>query len=346
MPVRLHCGAGCTALLPDWLAGRPAVVLAFAQAESLGAREQMQALLGPQLQAWLPAPDGLATLDAARGLAHALWPLLERDHALVALGGGSVMDLAKWLRYRPEGGFDALLAALHEQQRPPQTAQVHPLALLPTTAGTGSEVSRSATLWDARLRRKLSLNDAWADLALVDPNWTRSLPAAITLDAGLDALAHALEALWNRAAQPITDALALAAARSLLDALPRLMAQPQDADLREQVSAAALQAGLAMGQTRTAIAHALSYELTLTQGLAHGRACAYWLPRAWRAAQQHDVHLDARLHALLPGGAAALAAWLHRLGVSCAEIEPAADDGSWQAALRSERGRNFIGAPA
>ncbi len=344
MPVRLHFGAGCTEALLPWLAGRPAVVLAFAQAESLGARERLQALLGPQLQAWLPAPDGLATLDAARALAHVLWPLLEKDYALVALGGGSVMDLAKWLRHRPEGGFDALLQALQTQQQVPAGAPRHPLALLPSTAGTGSEVSRSATLWDARQRRKLSLDDAWADLALVDPDWCFSLPSNITLDAGLDALAHALEALWNRAAQPSTDALAMAAARSLLDTLPRLLAQPQDRMLREQVSAAALQAGLAMGQTRTAIAHALSYDMTLNLGLAHGRACAYWLPRAWRAAQHRDAALDARLHALLPAGAAALAAWLERLGVASAVIEPGSDDGAWQTALQSERGRNFVGS--
>lgn len=338
MPVQLRTGSACSADLPALLQGRRAVVLAFAQAEALGARQRLL----PQAE-WLYVPDGLASLDAARALSARLWPLMDDQTALVALGGGTVMDLAKWLRHRPALGFEALCEALREGRPAPGRKAL--LVLLPSTAGTGSEVSRSATLWDLQVGSKLSLDPAWADAALVDPDWTHSVPLDVTLDSGLDALAHALEALWNRQAQPLSDALALAAARTLLDELPRLLRDPGHRGLREAICQAALQAGMAMGQTRSAIAHALSGTLTLQQRLPHGRACAHWLPRAWRAAQGRCPALDARLHALLPGGAAALGAWLDRLGVSFACIEPEHADDAWQQALRSERGRNFIAAP-
>jgi hypothetical protein len=222
------------------------VVLAFAQAEALGARQRLL----PQAE-WLYVPDGLASLDAARALSARLWPLMDDQTALVALGGGTVMDLAKWLRHRPALGFEALCEALREGRPAPGRKAL--LVLLPSTAGTGSEVSRSATLWDLQAGSKLSLDPAWADAALVDPDWTHSVPLDVTLDSGLDALAHALEALWNRQAQPLSDALALAAA---------------------------------------------------------------------------------------------LGAWLDRLGVSFACIEPEHADDAWQQALRGERVRNFIAAHA
>jgi hypothetical protein len=149
------------------------VVLAFAQAEALGARQRLL----PQAE-WLYVPDGLASLDAARALSARLWPLMDDQTALVALGGGTVMDLAKWLRHRPALGFEALCEALREGRPAPGRKAL--LVLLPSTAGTGSEVSRSATLWDLQAGSKLSLDPAWADAALVDPDWTHSVPLDVT----------------------------------------------------------------------------------------------------------------------------------------------------------------------
>jgi hypothetical protein len=158
MPVQLRTGSACSADLPALLQGRRAVVLAFAQAEALGARQRLL----PQAE-WLYVPDGLASLDAARALSARLWPLMDDQTALVALGGGTVMDLAKWLRHRPALGFEALCEALREGRPAPGRKAL--LVLLPSTAGTGSEVSRSATLWDLQVGSKLSLDPAWADAA-------------------------------------------------------------------------------------------------------------------------------------------------------------------------------------
>ena len=357
MPVDLQFGAGCSNGLCAALGQRAAAVLAFAPAEPLGLRARWRAALGGQLQAWVTVPDGLASLHMAQGLAGELWPLMGADTVLVAVGGGSTLDLAKLLRCRPEGdGFEALAAAVRGQTPWPSMRR-HPLWLLPTTAGTGSEVTRWATLWDTdgQAGCKRSLDEPWghADRAFVDPALTLSCPPALTRDTALDALAHALEALWNRHANPLSNGLAVNAARGVLAHLPAVLEHPRDLALRTEVSLAALQAGLAFAQTRTALAHALSYDLTLHQGVPHGLACALWLPTAWRLAIGRDAATDAALEAVFnqpaDQGLEQLRRWLDQLGISTTPAAFAAlgiHDASHrvQAALCSPRGRNFIGA--
>jgi alcohol dehydrogenase len=134
--------------------------------------------------------------------------------------------------------------------------------------------------------------------------------------------------------------------------LPDVLAAPARLPGREQLALAALEAGLAFSQTRTALAHSLSYALTLGQGLAHGLACAIWLPTAWRLAAGRDARVDALLGRVFGGdarsGERALMRWLSTLGI---EADPAVwgiDDAAArvEAALGSERGRNFIAATA
>jgi alcohol dehydrogenase YqhD (iron-dependent ADH family) len=169
-------------------------------------------------------------------------------------------------------------------------------------------------------------------------------------DGALDALAHALEALWNRHANPVSDALAMDAARRVIDALPRALSQPDEPAWREQLSLAALTAGLAFSQTRTALAHALSYAVTLEQGLPHGRACAIWLPMVWRLAMGISDQVDRQLAQLFAcptdDGAARLEHWLNGVGVVPSPQAHGVIDAAQRVieALSSERGRNFIGS--
>jgi phosphonate metabolism-associated iron-containing alcohol dehydrogenase len=356
-PVTLRFGVGCSDELAAALAGRTAVVLAFPPAEALGLRGRWQAALGAHLRGWVTAPDGLSSISRARQLSAELWPLMDDNTVLVAVGGGTTLDLAKVLRCRPaDGGFDAIAAALRGQAPWPRM-QPAPLWLLPTTSGTGSEVTRWATVWDteAEPALKRSLDEPWgyAERAFVDPALTLSCPPAVTRDTALDTLAHALEALWNRHANPLSSRLAVAAARGVLQHLPALLAQPGDLGLRSQLALASLQAGLAFSQTRTALAHALSYDLTLQQGVPHGLACALWLPTAWRLALGRSADTDAALAEVFDRPAAdgllALQHWLRGLGVATGDEAFAAlgiHDASQrvQAALGSARGRNFIGA--
>ncbi|MCZ8109545.1 MAG: iron-containing alcohol dehydrogenase [Betaproteobacteria bacterium] len=358
MPVALRFGSGCSGTLVGELGDRRALVLAFEPAGPLGLRADWTARLDNRLLDWVTVPEGLSTLAVARQLAARVWPLLaaQPDAVLLALGGGSVLDLAKLLRSVPaEGGFEAVAAALRGTAPWPPMRHV-PLWLVPTTAGTGSEVTRWATVWDTDgpVAEKRSFDEPWgfAERAFVDPSLTLSAPAVLTRDTALDSFAHALEALWNRHANPVSDALAVQAARRVRAHLAGVLEAPTQLAGREQLALAALEAGLAFAQTRTALAHALSYALTLEQGVPHGLAVAAWLPTACRLAAGRDARVDTALEAVFgvpaPSAPAALQQWLQCLGVPCDPADHGVSDAEARvgAALASARGRNFIGATA
>jgi alcohol dehydrogenase class IV len=220
-------------------------------------------------------------------------------------------------------------------------------------------VTRWATVWDTDVEpaQKRSFDEVFgfADCAFVDPALTHSCPAAVTRDTGLDALSHALEAIWNRHANPFSDVLAVSAARKVLTWLPVALREPANVEARSALSLASLEAGFAFSQTRTALAHALSYAVTLEQGTPHGLACAMWLPTAWELAQGCSARVDGLLEqvlAALDGGAASspgvarLRAWLASVGAACDPASHGVHDAEQRvkAALASARGRNFIAA--
>lgn len=351
LPVAVRFGAGCSDGLAAALGDRPAVVLAFEPARALGLFARWKAQWGSRLRAWVDVPDGLASLALGRELATEVWPALEQHPCtvLIGVGGGSTLDLAKLLRCRPaDGSFQALAAAIRGQAPWPALLPA-PLWLLPTTAGTGSEVTRWATLWDTdtapAVKRSFDETFGWAERAFVDPLLTLSVPRAVTRDSALDTLSHALEAIWNRNANPVSDRLAVAAAQRVVSVLPRCLNEPGNVDLRSDLALAALQAGIAFSQTRTALAHALSYALTLDQGVPHGLACALWLPTAWRLAQGRDARVDGLLREVF-SGAESLQDWLQTVGAGLRPQELGIADAEARiaAALVSARGRNFIGA--
>jgi phosphonate metabolism-associated iron-containing alcohol dehydrogenase len=357
MPVAVHAGPGSLDLLPRLLGSRRAVVLAFAPARTVGLHARIESALGSRLALWIDCDDSLSSIAQARSLSVRCWPALfdaqPSEPVLIAIGGGTTMDIAKVLRCRPrDANFGALEEALRAEAPWPQL-QLADLWLVPTTAGTGSEVTRWATVWDteAAVPCKRSLDEpfGWAQRAFVDPLLTLTCPASVTRDSAVDALAHALEALWNHHANPISDALALSAARRILDHLPATLIAPDDPRLRAEISLGALEAGIAFSQTRTALAHALSYALTLDRGVPHGEACAVWLPLTWRLAQECGLRVKTQLAKLFPqDGATSLSAWLASVGIDARPEAYGITDASQRVhdALRSARGRNFIGAEA
>lgn len=359
-PVDVRAGIGALTQLPSLVGDRDALLIAFPEAEALGLVGQVRGMLGARLVAVQtdirPNPD-------VRWLAP-LYERLWREHAgarcVIALGGGSSIDCAKaMLTATPSGRFDELLDHLVDPKSAPLPADGPPRSLIaiPTTAGTGSEVTPWATLWDADRARKHSLHLPWTwpEAAIVDPSLMVSLPAAATLASGLDALSHALEALWNVHRNPVSTALAANAARAIVQTLPTLLEEPHRLDLREALAVAALQAGMAFSNTKTALAHSLSYDITLTQGTAHGIACSFSLPRVMSLAFGRDAALDARLLSIFGasdavGAVAALERFLATLGVSTDPADYGIAPADWDArvaqALRGPRGRNFIRTPA
>jgi alcohol dehydrogenase class IV len=158
---------------------------------------------------------------------------------------------------------------------------VRELVLIPTTAGTGSEVTPFATLWEPEAGRKHSLDGPAlrATRALVDPDLTATLPPGLTLQTAGDALTHACEALWSRRATPLSDAHAGEAIRCLREGLGLWSQDAGDPAARRSLAWGSLLAGMAIATSRTAAAHALSYRLTMAHGMPHGVAVASLLPR-------------------------------------------------------------------
>ncbi|MGH3506608.1 MAG: bifunctional acetaldehyde-CoA/alcohol dehydrogenase [Nocardioidaceae bacterium] len=208
-----------------------------------------------------------------------------RPDLIVAIGGGSVLDAAKAMRLlyeHPEADLDELtLPFLDPRKRVagfPQAAHTVSLVAIPTTAGTGSEVSPAAVVSVGHRKETLVDYTLVPDIAIVDPLLTLTMPDSVTLDSGIDALTHALEAAVSIFASPYTDALCTQAARLIFEALPRVHADPQDLPARTNMSNAATLAGLAFANAFVGTNHALAHAVGAKFGIAHGRANALFLP--------------------------------------------------------------------
>jgi alcohol dehydrogenase len=197
---------------------------------------------------------------------------------IVGLGGGSAMDVAKVASisipaYRADLHVSDLLndSALFSGFKGIDCIQV------PTTAGTGSEVTPFATVWDYGSQQKKSLSHPamFAKKAFVDPDFLSEIPIEVAISTGFDALNQAFESIWNINANELTRPLSRQAAVLALQALPIIHEAPTNPALRRTLSLASLFAGLAISQTRTSICHSISYPLTLKYGIEHGMACSF-----------------------------------------------------------------------
>ena len=280
-----------------------------------------------------------------------LWSLPLEVEMIVAIGGGSVIDTAKVLA-AGRSGFDALMAEVRKD-RAPEHLSPPPLVACPTTAGTGSEVTCWATIWDGVEAAKYSLAhpDLYPRTAIVDPALMVGKSADLTRATGLDALSHALESIWNKNANPVSARHAVFAAQTILRDLPRLLSAPGDMSLRSSMAEATLSAGLAFSNTKTAIAHNISYPLTLRHGVAHGIACSFTLPTILRSLAPLGGFRDAALTEIfgtdIIAGADQLTACLRRLGVGQRFADHGIDRAEAEeiidAAFHGQRGKNFIG---
>jgi len=185
---------------------------------------------------------------------------------VIGVGGGSAMDTAKMVRLLPPDRRAAL--DLLRGTPPDDAVAVPPLIVVPTTAGTGSEVTRFATVYVDGRKHSLDTARARPDVAVVDPLLTATCPPALTYSCAFDALAHALESYWSVRSTLESRWLAEQAGRELVDLLA---ARRTD---RTRLSALAIQAGLAIDRTRTTVGHAFAYPLTVRYGIPHGLACA------------------------------------------------------------------------
>jgi alcohol dehydrogenase len=196
---------------------------------------------------------------------------------IVALGGGSPMDAAKGMAILASRG--GALAEYYGSGK--VTAPVLPVVALPTTAGTGSEVTPYAVFVTSgeRMKKSVASLHIFPQVALLDPQLTVSMPSAITANTGIDALTHALEGYTSSKAQPISDVLALEAIALLNGYLPRAVAQADDLEARAQVLHASMLAGMVIAQTGTTLLHGMGYAPTTRYDIPHGLSNGVLLPQ-------------------------------------------------------------------
>ena len=200
---------------------------------------------------------------------------------LIGLGGGSAIDIAKSVG--AYAGYHGALEDLFGIDQVPRKGP--PLIAIPTTAGTGSEVTNVAILSDrvAQLKKGIISDYLLPDVALVSPQMTLTCPPRVTAASGVDALAHAIEAYLSLNASAITDSLAIGAIKLIVKALPKAFANPAHLQAREDMATASLMAGMAFGNAGVGAVHALAYPLGGRFNIAHGVSNALLLPyvMAW-----------------------------------------------------------------
>jgi alcohol dehydrogenase class IV len=190
---------------------------------------------------------------------------------IVGLGGGSCMDAAKamWVLYeRPDLKPEAI--------NPVETlglGQKARLIAIPTTAGTGAEVTWMIVLTDTQEERKLGLGsrENLADIAIVDPSLSKDMPPRLTADTGLDALTHALEGYVSTWGNDFSDGLCLKATGLIFRHLPRVYEDGSDEEAREKMANAATLAGLGFGNSMAGLAHSMGHALGGVFHTPHGR---------------------------------------------------------------------------
>lgn len=209
---------------------------------------------------------------------------------VVAVGGGSAMDTGKTIALcGPNGGAPADYA----DGRLPYT-NIAPIVCIPTTAGTGSEVTRSAVITESTTHRKMTLKHAALrpTLAVLDPVLTYSVPPAVTAATGVDALVHAIEGYTCKVTNPISQAFGAKAMQTIVRALPVAYANGQDEEARHAMLEGSLMAGLCFGSADVAAVHCLAEALGGLYDTPHGVANSVFLPYVlkFNAADNKPMH--------------------------------------------------------
>ena len=217
---------------------------------------------------------------------------LAREHgaeAVIGIGGGSSLDTAKFAAAIALG--EGTAEEYYRGTRPFPDKRLVIIAV-PTTAGTGSEVTQVSVVSHGTEKKTINNPVFMPRAAIVDPLLSASVPPRTTMNTGLDAMAHALEGYWSRNHQPISDLMAVEAVRIILANLETAYRDGGNMEARGNMAYAALLGGLSFALPKTAASHACSYPLSEDYHLPHGEACAFTLDSLVR------INADERLEAL------------------------------------------------
>jgi alcohol dehydrogenase class IV len=249
---------------------------------------------------------------------------------LLAVGGGSAIDLAKAVAAMAvQPGSASVQDYLEGVGRGLRLVEDPlPVLAMPTTAGTGAEATKNAVIssYDPPFKRSLRDDRLLPLVALVDPELSVSVPAAVTAASGMDAITQLMESYISRRAQPIPQALCLQGLQLAWSALPVAFREPTHQQARSRMAQAALLSGMALANSGLGLAHGVAAALGVHARVPHGLACAMLLPTALRVnAQVRQTELAELAHMLLhlPAGCsaeAAVQALIEAVETLCAEL--------------------------
>ncbi len=278
-PTRIHFGCGALSRLPEVLAGvggERVFLVMDPGLDGTGIRERITGLLAGasmpyELYDGIDPEPGLRLADEGARRARGF----DAD-CVVGVGGGSAMDVAKAVSILlTNGGRAADYIGLDKIARPGV-----PKVMVPTTAGTGAEVTFTAVFINEETGSKGGMNGdpLYPEAAILDPELTRTLPPGITAATGIDAFTHALEAYVSTAAHPISDLYAREAIARIARALPVAYANGDNMEARSDMLLGSLLAGKALATAGVGLVHAMAYPLGGMYNIPHGLANAVLLP--------------------------------------------------------------------
>jgi len=280
-PTKLTIGAGRASAVADEvsrLGGERVLLMSDRGIEAAGLLGIVKGALGRKLAATfldVPQDSGLDTVDAATRVG--------RDAGVdivVSIGGGSVIDTSKAVAICLGAGGKAIDHVGAYQMR----GKPLPHVVLPTTAGTGSEVTNTAVIRHAERGRKVYFLDdkLFPNTAILDPSLVAGLPRGLTASTGMDALTHAIEAVVSKGGNPISEGLALQAIRMVYEQLPQCIERPGDLEARVQMQLASTMAGWAFNVAGVGLVHGMSHALGARHHVPHGTANGILLPHVMR----------------------------------------------------------------
>jgi len=297
MPSRIVLGKGSTERIAEYVQGERILIICDPFMEKCGAAQKIAAQMpgcSTELFSGIEPNPSCESVDAATAAARKLGAT-----TVVGIGGGSALDVSKIVACltTQEGSiYDYYAGGTRKLGK--RTVR---LICIPTTSGTGSEVTNVGVFTNSKTHIKMPFvtHEFWPDVALLDPELTFTLPPAVTASTGMDAFCHAIESYWNKDSQPISDVLAVEAMRLILQYIKTAYDDGTNIEAREQMQLASLLAGVAFSQTRTTGIHALSFPLTTEYGASHGLACSITLPAFIRIVKEGASQKMAALCAAL-----------------------------------------------
>jgi alcohol dehydrogenase len=199
---------------------------------------------------------------------------------IFAVGGGSVIDTAKiFSRMFSEPDVDWLDSDLLLSQ-PKMHETLIPVVAIPTTAGSGAELTPFATLWDSEKKSKYSItgNDLYPRVAIIDPSFSLSGSISLKAASGLDAVAHAFDSYWSKRSTELTRSICIESLSISFANFLESLSHQDNLDHQDELCRSSALAGLAISATRTSLGHAISYPISLSMGVPHGIAASFSIP--------------------------------------------------------------------